>query len=65
MAARRPKERMKSARMPGIAVSFPPELSKTLEELAKRKKIPAARLAEEVADKYVADQPTFIEGLKR
>jgi metal-responsive CopG/Arc/MetJ family transcriptional regulator len=65
MAAKRQKRnKAKDARMPRISVSFPPELYKTLEELAKKKKVSAAWIVREAADKYVADQWPLFGGLK-
>jgi hypothetical protein len=47
-------------RMPRVSVSFPPELYKTLEQLAKKKKVSTAWVVREAAEKYVADQwPLF------
>jgi ribbon-helix-helix CopG family protein len=46
--------------MPRVSVSFPPELYKTLEQLAKKKKVSTAWVVREAAEKYVADQwPLF------
>jgi len=46
--------------MPRVSVSFPPELYKTLELLAKKKKVSTAWVVREAAEKYVADQwPLF------
>jgi predicted DNA-binding protein len=41
-------------------VSFPPELYRTLEEIAKHKKVSLAWVVRDAAEKYVADQwPLF------
>lgn len=42
------------------SVGFPPELHKTLETLAKQKKVSLAWVVREAAEKYVGDQwPLF------
>jgi hypothetical protein len=48
------------AGMPRALVSFPPELYKTLEELAKKKKVSIAWVVREAAEQYVsAEWPLF------
>ena len=48
------------AAMPRASVSFPPEVYKTLEDLAKKKKVSIAWVVREAVEKYVADQwPLF------
>lgn len=48
------------AGMPRASVSFPPELYKTLEELAKKKKVSIAWVVREAAEQYVAAEwPLF------
>jgi predicted transcriptional regulator len=42
------------AGMPRASVSFPPELYKTLEELAKKKKVSIAWVVREAAEQYVS-----------
>jgi predicted DNA-binding protein len=42
--------------MPRTSVSFPPELHKTIEDLAKRKKVSMAWIVREAVEKYVSDQ---------
>jgi metal-responsive CopG/Arc/MetJ family transcriptional regulator len=64
MGAKRQRGKTKGAPMPRISVSFPPELYKTLEQLAKRKKVSAAWIVREAADKYVADQWPLFSGMK-
>lgn len=60
MAPRKPKEGTTSGKMPRVSVSFPPELYKTLELLAKKKKVSTAWVVREAAEKYVGDQwPLF------
>jgi predicted DNA-binding protein len=49
-----------AAVMPRASVSFPPELYKTLEELAKRKKVSIAWVVREAAEQYVSmEWPLF------
>jgi metal-responsive CopG/Arc/MetJ family transcriptional regulator len=38
------------------SISFPPDLYKTLEELAKQKKVSLAWIVREASERYVADQ---------
>lgn len=38
------------------SVSFPPEIYRTLEEIAKQKKVSLAWVVRDAAEKYVADQ---------
>jgi ribbon-helix-helix CopG family protein len=61
MVARKSREdKTSGGRMPRVSVSFPPELYKTLEQLAKKKKVSTAWVIREAAEKYVADQwPLF------
>jgi predicted transcriptional regulator len=41
-------------------VTFPPELYRTLEEIAKQKKVSVAWVVRDAAEKYVAEQwPLF------
>jgi hypothetical protein len=43
------------------SISFPPELYRALEDIAKRKKVSLAWVVREAAEKYVADEwPLFI-----
>jgi metal-responsive CopG/Arc/MetJ family transcriptional regulator len=52
--------RARPALMPRASVSFPPELYKTLEELAKKKKVSIAWVVREAAERYVtAEWPLF------
>ncbi|WP_117299154.1 CopG family transcriptional regulator [Paracidobacterium acidisoli] len=42
------------------SVGFPPDVYRTLEEIARRKKVSLAWVVREAAEKYVADQwPLF------
>lgn len=52
--------------MPRASVSFPPELYKTLEELAKKKKVSIAWVIRDAAEQYVAAEwPLFASNLSR
>lgn len=54
------KTRMKSASAPRASVTFPPELYRTLEQIARQKKVSVAWVVRDAAEKYVADQwPLF------
>ena len=59
----------KNEAQPRVSVTFPPELYRTLEDLAKKKKVSLAWVVREAAEKYVADQwPLFgatLSGEKR
>jgi len=50
----------RDAAMPRASISFPPEVYRTLEILAKSKKVSIAWVVREAVEKYVADQwPLF------
>lgn len=50
----------KTTGMPRASVSFPPELYKTLEALAKKKKVSIAWVIRDAAEQYVtAEWPLF------
>lgn len=52
--------------MPRASVSFPPELYRTLEELAKKKKVSIAWVIRDAAEQYVAAEwPLFASSLSR
>jgi metal-responsive CopG/Arc/MetJ family transcriptional regulator len=47
-------------KIPRASVTFPPELYRTLEEIAKQKKVSVAWVVRDAAEKYVAEQwPLF------
>lgn len=50
--------------MPRASVSFPPELYKTLEDLARRKKVSIAWVVRDAVEKYVADQWPLLAPVK-
>jgi predicted transcriptional regulator len=51
--------------MPRASVSFPPELYKTLEELAKKKKVSIAWVVREAAEQYVSAEWPLFGGIAR
>lgn len=56
------KTKMQNTNALRASVSFPPELYRTLEEIAKRKKVSLAWVVRDAAEKYVEDQwPLFRE----
>ncbi|HUZ94697.1 MAG TPA: ribbon-helix-helix protein, CopG family [Edaphobacter sp.] len=46
-------------------ISFPPGLYKTLEEIAKQKKVSLAWVVRDAAEKYVADKRRLLGSSKR
>lgn len=57
---KRGKNKKRDTPMPRTSVSFPPEVYKTLEDLAARKKVSIGWIVREAVDKYLADQwPLF------
>ena len=62
MKAKKVKGRMKMESKAALraSVGFPPDLYRTLEKMAKQKKVSLAWLVRDAAEKYVADQwPLF------
>lgn len=58
MSDKRPaKEKAKPHRQPRASITFPPKLYRTLESLAKEKKVSIAWIVREAAEKYVASEP--------
>jgi hypothetical protein len=56
----------RTATMPRASVTFPPELYRTLEDLARKKKVSLAWIVREASERYVADQwPLFGTSLIR
>ena len=53
--SRRRKAEPHSTAATRASVSFPPELYRTLEDIAKQKKVSIAWVVREAAEKYVAD----------
>ncbi|MHB8217794.1 MAG: ribbon-helix-helix domain-containing protein [Candidatus Sulfotelmatobacter sp.] len=46
------------------SISFPPELYRTLEDIARRKKVSLAWVVRDAAEKYVAEQWPLFRGQK-
>ena len=60
MAAKKRRKKGTDAAMPRTSVSFPPEVYKTLEDLAARRKVSIGWVVRDAVEKYVADQwPLF------
>jgi hypothetical protein len=55
---RHTKEKIKPLRQPRASITFPPKLYRTLEILAKEKKVSIAWVVREAAEKYVESQPS-------
>jgi predicted DNA-binding protein len=51
------KETRRATRQPRASITFPPKLYRTLENLAKEKKVSLAWVVREAAEMYVAGQP--------
>jgi metal-responsive CopG/Arc/MetJ family transcriptional regulator len=48
-----------------VSISFPPQVHKTLEQIAKQKKVSFAWVVRDAAEKYIADKwPLFTPGPK-
>jgi metal-responsive CopG/Arc/MetJ family transcriptional regulator len=58
------KSRSRENAMPRTSVSFPQEVYKTLEDMAKRKKVSMGWVVREAVDKYIADQWPLLAKLK-
>lgn len=52
---------MRTDAAPRASITFPPELYRTLEEIAKQKKVSVAWVVRDAAEKYVADQWPLLE----
>jgi metal-responsive CopG/Arc/MetJ family transcriptional regulator len=50
----------KSALLVRASISFPPNLYKTLEEIAKEKKVSLAWVVRDAAEKYIMDKPAEV-----
>lgn len=62
---KRPRGKGKDAAgMPRTSVSFPPEIYKTLEDLATKKKVSIGWVVRDACEKYVADQWPLFANLK-
>ena len=63
-AKRRGRNRVKDAHMPRTSVSFPPEIYRTLEDLATKKKVSIGWVVRDAVEKYVADQWPLFSNVK-
>ena len=63
-AKKRGKSKGRNAAMPRTSVSFPPEVYKTLEDLATRKKVSIGWVVRDAVDKYLADQWPLFSNVK-
>ncbi len=55
----------KPAAQPRASITFPPDLYRTVEDLAKQKKVSIAWVVREAVEKYVADQwPLFSQQMR-
>jgi metal-responsive CopG/Arc/MetJ family transcriptional regulator len=61
MAKQKGKRDMGKEITPRASISFPPELYRTLEEIAKQKKVSVAWVVRDATEKYVADQWPLLE----
>ena len=61
-AAKRGKSRPQASSTPRASVSFPAELYRNLELVAKQKKVSIAWVVREAAEKYIADQLSQASG---
>ena len=63
MTTNKDQKRGAGGAQPRASITFPPELYKTIEDLAKRKKVSIAWVVRDAVEKYVADQwPLFALG---
>jgi len=62
--AKREQPKRKGGTQPRASITFPPEVYKTIEDLAKRKKVSIAWVVREAVEKYVADQWPLLAPLK-
>jgi metal-responsive CopG/Arc/MetJ family transcriptional regulator len=59
-ATPRKRYQAKPKRAPRTSVTFPPDLYRTLEDIAKKKKVSIAWVVRDATEKYIADQwPLF------
>jgi predicted transcriptional regulator len=56
--------RSRGGAQPRASITFPPELYKTIEDLAKKNKVSIAWVVREAVEKYVADQWPLLAPLK-
>ena len=62
MAAKKQREsKADKTAMPRASVTFPPDLYRTLETLARKKKVSIAWVVRDAAERYVADESRPVE----
>jgi hypothetical protein len=64
MATQKRRGKAKTAAQPRASVTFPPELYKTIEDLARRKKVSIAWVVRDAVEKYVTDQWPLLSPLR-
>jgi len=64
MPPKKSGKKKRESGMPRTSVSFPPEVYKTLEDLAARKKVSIGWIVRDAVEKYVADQWPLFSNLK-
>jgi len=64
MTTKMDEKRAGGGAQPRASITFPPELYKTIEDLAKRKKVSIAWVVREAVEEYVADQWPLLAPLK-
>jgi predicted DNA-binding protein len=55
---------MKAASAPRASVTFPPEIYRTLEQIAKQKKVSVAWVVRDAAEKYIAELWPLLKKMK-
>ncbi len=61
----KPHPEAKTTSAPRASVTFPPDLYRTLEEIARQKKVSVAWVVRDAAERYVADQWPLLEQQNR
>lgn len=61
-AKRKATNKIVATTTPRASVTFPPALYRTLEEIAKRKKVSLAWVVRDAAEKYVSEQSSEPKG---
>ena len=62
---KRNRSKGKGCAQPRASITFPPELYRTIEDLAKRKKVSIAWVVRDAVERYVADQWPLFAPLKQ
>lgn len=61
---KRTRTKDKHGSQPRASITFPPELYKTIEDLAKKKKVSIAWVVRDAVEKYVAEQWPLLAPLR-